>query len=424
MRLPNLRDGLWTSPNARRLLIVSIIDSTGNGAFVSAGVVLFTTVLGLRPVQIGQGMAVGALIGLTVSVLWGGLADRIGPKKVLLSLQLWRAAGCAGYVFVHNFAGYVAVVIFLGLAERASPPILLAFVTSAVDESERVKTAAALRSIRNAGFTLGALLAALALLSPGRASMLAIVLGNSASFVIAAFLLRRIELVREAKPIRKAKDEAPDLVRKRPAFLLATVFTGLLSIHRQVLAVGLPLWIVTHHLAPKSIVSVLVAVNTVLVVALQVRFSRRSEEVDVSARVLRAAGWLMLVCTGLLALAAVHMPIKALTVTAVLVVATLALTLAEMWHAAGTWGLQLALSPARSRSRFLSVFNLGSSALDVSGAFILTAIVLPAGATGWIVLGVVLALIGQASPPVARWADRERLRNEPAPTPEEATVNS
>lgn len=414
MKLPNFRDSMWSSPNARRLLVVSIIDSTGNGAFTSASVVLFSTVLHLRPNQISQGMAVGALIGLTCSVLWGILADRIGVRSVLLSLQLWRAAGFIGYAFVDNFAGYVAIVIFLGLAERASPPILLSFVTSAVGESERVKVAGALRSIRNAGFTLGALLASLALLSPGRASMLVIVLGNSVTFIVAAYLLRRITLGPDAKPVRKAKGEAPDRVSRRPAFLAATVLTGLISIHRQVLAVGLPLWIVTRDLAPKSMVSVLIAVNTVVVVFLQVRMTKKSEEAEGASRVLRRAGWLMLVCAGGLAAAAGDLPLAPWTAGALLVLATLALTFAEMWHAAGQWGLSLLLSPAASRSKFLSVFQLGSSVLDVSGALILTALVLPAGAAGWLVFGVTLAVIGQLAPAVAQWADRERLRHEAA----------
>ncbi|MCO6005453.1 MFS transporter [Actinoallomurus purpureus] len=412
MRLPNLRDGAWASPNGRRLLVVSIIDSTGNGAFTSASVVLFSVVLHLTPAQIGRGLTLGAFLGLFSSVLWGTLADRLGVRTILLSIQLWRAAAFIGYAFIHDFTGYVAIAVFLGLAERASPPILLSFVTSAVGESNRVKTAGALRSIRNAGFTLGALLASLALLSPGRTSLLCVVLGNAASFIVAAALLRGIVLQGPPKPVRKPKGEAPDRVRSRPAFLIAAVLTGVLSMHRFILSIGLPLWIVSRHLVPKPMVSVLIAINTVLVVFLQVRMTRQTDAADGAARALRNSGWMLLCCALLLVAASGHLPIAPWTAGAILVVAILALTFAEMWQAAGTWGLSLRLSPEASRTRFLSVFNLGTSFLDVAGPFVVTALVLPAGRVGWAVLGGVLAVAGLLSPVVARWAERERLRHE------------
>jgi hypothetical protein len=417
------RNSLWRVPNARRLMVVSIIDSAGNGAFTAASVVLFTTVLRLTPTQIGQGLAIGALIGLSCSVLWGALADRIGVRKVLISLQLWRAAGFVAYAFVQNFAGFVAVVVFLSLAERASQPILLSVVTSAVDDADRVKTAGALRSIRNAGFTLGALIAAVVLLLPGRVSMLVVVLGNASTFAIAAYLLRRVRLRPETIPVRKPKGAGRDLIRRRPAFLVVTALAGLLSIHRQILAVGVPLWIVTHQLAPQSLIAVLIGTNAVLVVVLQVRMTRGTEDANGASRALRRSGWLLLAGAALLAATHENMTGAPWSAGALLVLATLALTFGEMWHASGSWGLSLLLSPAASRARFLAVFNLGFSAVDVSGAFILAVLVLPAGPVGWLTLGGVLALVGQATPLAARWAERERIAHEHLNVPEADRVH-
>lgn len=406
------QDGVWNNANARRLLIVSIVDSTGNGAFTSASVVLFSTVLGLTATQIGQGIAAGALVGLGCSVAWGALADRLGARSVLICLQLWRALGFVGYAFVHTFAAYVAIAVFLGIAERASPPIRLAFVTSAVPGDDRVKTAGAMRSIRNAGFTLGALLASVALLAPGRPTMLIIVIGNAATFAAASILLHRIQPLGGPTSVHTATTGTGARIRRRPAFLTVTALTGLLSIHRQVLTVGLPLWIVLRELAPKSMVSVLVAVNTVLVVVLQVRLTRRADDAPGAARSLRRSGWLLLATTALFAAAGTTLPGAGLTAPMLLVLGTLALTLAEMWQTAGSWGLSLALSPEAARARFLTVFNLGSSALDVTGALILTVLVLPAGPYGWLVLGGVLAVTGLVLPPVAAWADAERRAHE------------
>jgi Na+/melibiose symporter-like transporter len=390
-------------------MVVSLIDSAGNGAFVSAGVVLFSIVLHLSPVQIGQGFAVGAVVGLALSVYWGSLADRLGVRTILVTVLLWRAVGSAALVFADSFAIYVAVVVFLSIGERASPPILLSFVTRAVDETDRVKTAGALRSIRNAGFTLGALASSLALISPGRTSLAVVVLGNAASFVLAAFLLGRMPLRKSAAPPTKKSGQRIGLsVLRRPAFLVAAGISGVLSIHRQILSVGLPLWIVTRDLAPTALVSVLVAINTIIVVVLQVRMTKKTDDPAGAGQAQRRAGWALLAFTLFLAASVYNLPAKASSVVVLLVVAVVIFTFAEMWQSAGAWGVSLALAPEAARSRFLSVFNLGESALDVTGALLLTSLVLPAGPTGWLVLGGVLAFVGMLAPRVALWADRER----------------
>jgi hypothetical protein len=416
-----LGGSLLANPAGRRLVVVSLIDSAGSGAYVSAGVVLFSTVLGLSASQIGQGFALASAVGMVVSVWWGALADRIGVRRVLLSLQLWRAVGCAALVFANGFASYVAILVFLGIAERASQPILLAFITQAIGESERVRIAGAIRAVRNAGYAVGALASSLALISPGRTSLAVIVLSNSASFVLAAALLRAMPLRTGAAPGRGSGRRGGESVRRRPAFLAATVLSGALSVHRQILAVGLPLWIVTRRLAPTSTVSVLAAVNTVLVVVLQVRMSRDTQTAVDAAKVLRRSGWALFAVAGILAVSVVSIP-SLWSRIGLLFAATVALTFAEMWQAAGAWGISLALSPDEARGRFLSVFNLGPSTQDVVGALLLTALVLPFGAAGWLLLGGFLVAGGLLAPPVARWADREREQRVESPVPVAASA--
>jgi Major Facilitator Superfamily len=404
--------GLPPGPSAKRLLVVGLIDSTGNGAYVSTSVVLFSVVLHLTPAQIGQGLALGGLTGLAFIVPWGALADRVGVRPILLSIYLWRALGNTSYIFVHNFAGYLLAVAFLGIGEQASPPVLLAFVTSAMNETDRVKTAAAVQSIRNAGFTIGALVGSLALLVVGRVALDFVVLGNAVSFVIAAYILAGIKLRGTVVRVRKGgRGNREVQVRRRPAFLTLTALNGILNMHPSILQVGLPLWIVTRELAPKYLVSVLYAINTITVVVLQVRLARRTESARVSARMLCLAGATLLACVAVLALTGVHVPFVPHGVWAavvLLVIATFLLTFGEMWQTAGAWGASLALSPASARVRFLAVFNLGPTVRNVCGPLIITAWVLRYGAVGWLVLGGVLVAAGLAVLPVSEWAERER----------------
>ena len=410
MRSPEI----LATPAGRRLLLVSLIDSAGNGAYTTAGVVLFHAVLHLSVAQIGQGFAAGSAAGLALSVCWGMLADRFGVRRVLFIQLLWRAAGCVAFLFVPGFGAYVLVVVFLGIADRASQPIMLAFVVRALDETAQVRAAATLRALRNAGYLLGALAASLALLWPGRTSLAVVMLGNAASFVIAVLLLRRMPL-RAVEPAPRTERRRARSVLSRPAFLLLTALSGLLGVHRQLLAVGLPLWIVTRALAPTWTVSALVAVNTALVVLLQVALARGSDDARGAGRTLRRSGLVLMLLCAAVALAAADLPGRPGSVFATLAVVAVLLTLAEMWQAAGAWGLSLTLSPPHAKGRFLTAFSVGASAQDIYGAVLITAVVLPAGGWGWLALGGVLAGAGLLVPAVTGWAERERTRADSPP---------
>lgn len=411
--------GLPPGPNAKRLLVVGLVDSVGNGAYVSTSVVLFSVVLHLSATQIALGLALGGLTGLICTVPWGVMADRIGVRPVLLSIYMWRAVGNASFIFVHSFPAYLAVVAFLGIGEQGSPPVLLAFITSAMEETDRIKTAAAVQSIRNAGFTIGALAGSLGLLIGGRTALNAIVAANAASFVIAAFILAQVRLRGGVVHVRRSRERAADAgrspaerVTRRPAFLTMTALNGVLNLHPTILQVALPLWIVTRALAPKSLVSLLLAINTIMVVLLQVRLARRTQNARLSALMLRRAGLSLLICTVLLAVTGVHLPGGVWLEVALLVAATVMLTFGEMWQTAGAWGASLALSPESARVKFLAAFNLGPTVRNVAGPLIITAWVIRYGTGGWLALGAALALAGLATPAVTGWAERERDRHE------------
>ncbi|MBB5867185.1 putative MFS family arabinose efflux permease [Allocatelliglobosispora scoriae] len=411
------RSSSWPrSGDERRLVLIALIDSLGSGAFMAASVVLFTRLLGLSAVQIGTAIAVAGVAGMAFAVPWGITADRFGTRRVLQLLQLWRAIGFLGYVLVDDFTGYLVVTLLLGLAEKASPPLTTAVAAATVEPDRRVQLLAYLRSVRNVGFTAGSLLATLAVLAGDRTALLLVVCGNAATFVFAAAMLGTLR-ARQAPPAA-SRTEAGAPLRRRPWFCLSALLSGAISIHRPLLAIGLPLWLIGHTSAPPAMVTVLIAVNTVLVMLLQVRFSRRSDAPVEAARQLRLAAVML---AGFALLISVSAGAGGWVVIVLPVLAVLALTCGELWHSAGSWGLSLALSPERFRGRFLTAFNLGVNAVDVTGAVLITAVVLPAGMLGWIGLAAVLAALGAAAVPVSARAEREAQQAAPLhhsqPTP-------
>src|SRR5215216_2943063 len=149
----------WGLPRQSRLLIVvALVDSTGTGLFLSGSVVFFTRSAGLSTIEVGLGLTIAGLCALVGLTPLGMLADRIGPRPAAVLMHLWRAVGFVGYAFVHDFATFVVVAIFVALPTRAVVPIGQMFVDRHVGSEFRIRVQAMIRSVYHIGFTLGALL--------------------------------------------------------------------------------------------------------------------------------------------------------------------------------------------------------------------------------------------------------------------------
>ncbi|MGH3794502.1 MAG: MFS transporter [Pseudonocardiaceae bacterium] len=400
---------------ARRLSIVALVDSVGTGIYLGGSVVLFTKIVGLSAPEVGQGLALAGVIGLGASLGWGALADRVGPRATLVVLNLLRAVGFAGYLAVDSFSSFLVVTVYLGLLEKAMPPVTMAVVSAALDETRRVHTLAVLRSLRNLGLTAGTLLSSLALLAPGRLGLAVVMSLNALSFVLAGLVLARVPLLHQPTTVTRPRGSWATILR-RPRFLTLTLLNGVLALHLAVLSVGLPLWVVAQRGVPPAVVPLLIAVNTVLAVILQVRFSRGCERPVAAGAALRRAGIALVVLTGLLAVSG---QVPTLASIVLLVAAVVALTAAELWQSAGGWGLALALAPAMAQGRGLSVFTLGSAGVEALGILLLGAVIIGAGPLGWWALAGVFALAAVFAVPLTRAAceEQERIETHPQTAP-------
>jgi len=95
-----------------------------------------------------------------------------------------------------------------------------------------------------------------------------VILVNAGTFVVAGLLILRVP----APAPRPHTGDGPRMavLRDRPFVLVAAVHS-LLALHFALLDVALPLWVVARIEAPTWVVAVLLLVNTVTVVAMQVR---------------------------------------------------------------------------------------------------------------------------------------------------------
>jgi hypothetical protein len=386
----------------RTLALVTFIDSIGTGLFLAGAAIFFVRSIGLTAAQAGLGLSVGGAVGFATTVPIGVLGDRLGPRPLLVCFQLWRAACLVALVFVSGVVWFTVVAALMAIAETATPSLAQAIVASAVDGESRVRTMAILRSTRNAGFSVGALLA-VPLIAADSSAISGIMFGDALSFAVAALILARVPLTRVTA------------VRRRSGFLTVlgsfhdwryaglACLNGVLTLHMTILAFGIPLWLIHATSAPAGLVAALMLLNTVMAVVLQVPFSKHATGSGGAPRVLRFAGVMLAGCSVAIAAAAYASPWFA---AALLVLATALMSLGEIWQAAGAWELSYRYADPEREVQYLAVFSLGITAQDVFGPALVTAAVIGAGTAGWMGLAalflVATLLVGPATSALER----------------------
>jgi len=389
---------------------VAFIDADGRGLFLAGSALFYTQVIGLSTTEVGAGLSLAALCGLICGVPIGRIADRTGAPHMLIALQVWRAVGFVAYPFLTDFTQFLVVACFIGVAENAVGPILQSIAGSIAEDDSPVGTMATVAVVRNAAYSLSALAATLVITLAGSSAYVGFVLANAVAFLVTAVLLVRLRLPRTVNR-REPGVGVSELPWRDIPFLGLALLNGILYLHVVILSVVLPLWIVTRTPAPKSIVGVVLLVNTVIAVTLQVRLSRGGDDLVRAGRLQRRAGFALAAFCGFAAASALVRPAFA---AALVLLAAVALTLGELWQSAGGWGVSFELSPPGRRNYYLSLYNLGASAVAVLGPGLLTVAVIGKGPAGWAVLGVVFLLAGVVIAAVARHAAAARLSYDPA----------
>jgi MFS family permease len=413
--LRRLQGGIPAGP-ARILGIIALSGSTGTGLFLTGSVLYYTRVLGLSDGQVGLGLSLAGLCGLVAAVPLARLTDRIGTAQALMALNVWRMIGYGLIAFARTFEEFLVTICLVTIAERVSQAANQAMVGEIFSPEERPRTMSYVVAVSNTGLSLGAMAAALALSASNPAVYRILILANAASFVPMALLtvaLRRyIEAARatSSEPGRrpggslpKAPGERPPRPPERPVrsvpLLLLSAANGLLMLHDSVLFVALPLWISQRTDAPRAMVGIAIAVNTVLTAFTQVRWSRVIDTFDKAVRALAVVGLVLATAAGLIAAAHFGDPVVA---ALLIVTGAVVLTCGENLHSACWWQVAFSLSPSTARAQYMAVFGLGQAGQEVIGPSAVTGLALRAGPVGWLALAGVFIFDALAASGLAR----------------------
>lgn len=408
-RTPQARTSIWSrllpEPGPGRLLVLcTAVASLGNGLYMTGGAVYFVRVVGLSPGQVGIGLSVAGVIALLLGVPVGYLADRFGPRGTTAVLALCKAAMLISAVFVQSFAAYMVMAALLGAAEQTGHVARGALVSGVMGREGRVKLSAYMRSVFNGGFAIASLAAGIVIAVDSPDVYLSLFWGNAAAMVAVSALYMRLPHV-PPQPRQPRVKGGPSAMRDVPYIVVAQV-SGLARIGPTVLALGLPLWLVTHTDAPRAMAAWLMLINTLMVVFLQVYVARDADTVSGASRLQR---WTFLVLAVACAVAGFSGGIPGWAAAAVLAVATVLFTLGEIWGEAARWGLRYELAPENAQGQYGGVFATGDALAVIAGPALVTTVPDRFGLAGWLALAVLFMVSLAAAGPAVRWAVRTRV---------------
>ena len=364
-----------------------LIDAMGSGLVLAASVLYFISYVGLTPAELALALSAAGVCGVLASVAVGPVIDALGARLVLSACYLVAAAGFVAYCLAASALAVAAAVCLVRVGLRAARPARDALLAEAVEPDERIATRSFVYGIQNAALGAGGLLAAAALATGWRGAYIVLFACNVASYVVAAGLIRTLTSTPTATPVA---DPAPAsgggwgvVLRDRPFVALASL-DGVLGLQHNILPLALPLWVSLYAAGADAVAPAMLALNTVLVVALQARISAHRTTLISGLRAYRPGGyWLHVACT----LFAVATLFAGAPAVAVLAAAVVGLTLGELYSGVGQWALALHAPPAELRGRYLGVASAARAAEDCVGPALVTYLVAEQGAAGWLVLG-------------------------------------
>jgi len=387
----------------RLYAFLSLLLGIGRGAFLTGSAVYFTKVVGLQPWQIGVGFSAAAGAAVATAVPLSRLADRYSPRTAWLAGAGVEAAMFATYPLVHGFWAFLAIVVGIELANTVNYAGRNVYLMETLDSATRVITQAFARSWLNVGWGLGSIIAGGALVIDTPLAYNAMVAIN-----VTVILANVAMLLRLPDTPRKAHDHARTSGRtvwRDHPYVVVNALIAVLLIHGTISLEVAPLWMITHTDAPKWILAVTTLLNTLMATTMQVALTRGSHTIPGGRRVLRLAGWVGAACCPVFWLAGVTS--TGVTI-ALLLIATILVTLSELWQSAAAWTLMAELAPPDRRGEYSGMARLLGSAQGMIAPAALIALAVTTGGWGWLVIAGIFLVTSVAAGPAVDWAARTR----------------
>lgn len=388
----------------RTLAAAQLASAVGDGAYYTCSALYFTHVVGMSAARLGVGLAVAWALGSLAGVPLGQLADQRGPRRTAVGLALATAAVVALFLVIRSYPLFLAAICLYATTQSGLTAARQALVGGLVSPAERTGLLAHLQSTLNGGLAVGAAIGGIALTVGTREAYLGAFVVTSLGFVVGGLVLLRLPEVPSTAGQSRPGPRFEVLTDRRYA-VVALVNTVLL-LRMPLLSLVIPLWLAQRASGLGWLGSVLFVLNTVGVMAFQVRVARDVSDPASGSRAVRSAGVLLLGSCAVFGLSALDVPEWAFA--ALLLGGSVFLLVGEMRQSAGSWQISFDLAPADRIGQYQGFFGTGVAVARTLGPLVLTTLLLDGGLPGWLVLGAVFLAAGYAMGPAVRWAERDR----------------
>lgn len=378
------------SHRGRVLAAGALLDAVATGLYLAAATLYFVQFVGIAATSVGVALAVANICGLLIPMPVARLTERVGVARVYVVLLVLRGAGMAAYVLADGFWRYLVVTCFFTMASRAGLPLLQVLVGQMEGEKDRTRTMASLRTINNIGLALGFSLAgAVQLLHSRPAYMLLFAAGGLAFAVVTAVTIAACRGLAGPEPPAPAGAAPRRTVYADRRFITVAAANAVLLLHDSMLFILIPLWIVQRSGLSPTVSSLMLMLNTGITVLLQVHVAKYAKGVQGSMRMLRWSVVSLAIACVVLGTADDR---STWVLVILLVTAVSLLTVGENLHAVAGWELSFLMSDTDRRAQYLSLFSLGYTGQLIAGPVLMTAVVLPWGMPGLVLMGVLFVL--------------------------------
>lgn len=353
-------------------------------------VIYFTHFLHFKPTDVAIAIGAGGASMLLMAVPAGILADRFGAKRAMFVGHFAESMVLLGVLFVRDLWTLILVNVLVAAAGSLGHNSSSVVIANMGDTEDRVHIRAAQRAMANLGIGLGTVFAGIALwLDTGWGYQATIILDVLMFLWSSTYIFR----LPPSPATLKKGDPISFVALKDWRFLAATILNGMVGLHFVIQGVALPLWILHATHVPNWWVSVLFVINTVMVTALQIRFSKEGTDLLSSVKKYRLGTIYLLACCVIYALAW-HADIW--IAIAALVVGMVVHTFGELYTAAGSWSIGFELAVEEHMGQYQGVYSLGWGLGGTFGPAYVTVCVVGFGIGGWIFMGVMFLAAGVA----------------------------
>lgn len=405
---------------AGRLSLQSLLFASGEGTFLAGSAVFFYAVVGLSLAEVGIGLTVAAVASFCVAVPMGKLVDHYGPKRMWSLSAVIQGALFLAWPFIDSFPQYVALAVVMEVSGTLGGAAHGAYVIDVLPPSERVESRAYMYSALNVGFSIGAFLGAGAIAFGTDVLRWAPVLTTALYLANSAAILRLPDATHDVRSeAPRVKPEGVPAIRNG-SWIAVTFFTGVMWTNQVLLHTVIPLWLVTETDAPRVLVAVLFATNTLMCIVLPRLASRGISDVTTALRAVRIST-LFFVLTCVVTLLT-HETVGWVTI-AMFFLGHVVLTFAELFLSASGWTFEAELMDPRRRGDYQGVAELGNTLGRFWAPAVYGFLAMHWGAYGWLTIASIVVVAAAGLHLSARAGRRFLERHVPADVLADARVD-